>query len=98
MKGIRFYLEYRNPEDKRKATRRKLGNHEGTVIALFLDTWQPNGVDNTADCMAGIYKHPDSPVVGTSVSEGYLRDRCKHISEAQAREIHPALFERLDNE
>ena len=32
----------------------------------------------------------------TGVALGYLRHRCKRISEVKARTIHPALFERMD--
>jgi hypothetical protein len=40
--------------------------------------------------------HPNSPVAGTSIDVSILRERCKRISEAKARQIHPLLFERLD--
>jgi hypothetical protein len=43
-----------------------------------------------------IFDWPNSPVAGTGVSLDYLRQKCKRISEAQARTIHPVLFEWLD--
>ena len=35
MNGVRFYLEYPNSAEKRKATRKRLGNHSGNVIAVL---------------------------------------------------------------
>lgn len=97
MKGVKFYLEYPNRQEKRKATRANLGNHEGNVIAVldndyFIDAQG----DPTAEAIAGFLSTKDSPVMTTGVSLDYLRERCKRISEATARKIHPELFIRLD--
>ena len=35
MNGVRFYLGYPNSAEKRKATRKRLGNHSGNVIAVL---------------------------------------------------------------
>lgn len=35
MKDYTFYLEYPTLKDKRKATRKELGNHSGTVLAVL---------------------------------------------------------------
>jgi hypothetical protein len=40
---------------------------------------------------------PNNPVCFGSYSDGYLREKCKDISEKQAREIHPNLFKVLDS-
>jgi hypothetical protein len=48
------------------------------------------------EALAALFVRPNSPVAGTGVALGYVRQKCKRISEAQARTIHPALFERLD--
>lgn len=87
MKGYRFYSDFRNTVDKRKNV------HRGSVIALLLGTnGRPLWSGSIADCIAGVYDWPDSGVATTGVSGDYLRTRCKRITEAKAREIHPALF------
>ncbi len=48
------------------------------------------------EAIAALFEQPNSPVAGTGVALDYLRQKCKRISEAKARTIHPALFERLD--
>ncbi len=97
MKGVRFYLEYPNSLEKRKATRHNLGNHEGNVIAVLDNgNYISSGGDPTADALAAVFYRKNSPIAGTGVSLEYLQERCKRISEATAREIHPQLFIRLD--
>ena len=92
MKGIRFYLEYRSTYAKRQR------QHSGTVFAAFV----ANGVHPMKgggwEGMSAISDHPNSDVCGTSASWEYLRKRCRRISESMAREIHPKLFTRLDND
>ena len=98
MKGIRFYLEHPSPAAKRK------GQHAGTVLAVDVDEhgcprWFFSAgevIDSMVECMGAIYAQPNSPVCSTSVGREYLTRQCKRIAEAQAREIHPALFERLE--
>ena len=97
MKGIRFYLEYPNQAEKRKATRGNLGNHEGNVIATLDGTEVITKHGPQVDALAALFDRPDSPVAGTAVSVEYLQERGKRISEAQARKIHPELFRRLDD-
>lgn len=96
MKGIRFYLEYPNQAEKRKATRADLGNHSGHVIATFEGTEAIGTHGPQVDALTAIFDRPDSPVAGSAVSLEYIRERGKRISEAQARRIHPELFRRLD--
>jgi hypothetical protein len=48
------------------------------------------------EAIAGLFDRPNSPVAGTGVARDHLHQKCKRISEAKARTIHPALFERLD--
>jgi hypothetical protein len=80
MNNVRFYEEL---ENKGKVTERGTGN----ALALF---------PQTMECLTSVYDYPNSPVASTSTVRAYLRGNCKRISENRAREIHPALFERLD--
>ena len=95
MKGIRFYLEYASPADKRK------GVHSGNAFAAF-DSLGNNFVPRLSggvwvlDGLGALFAAPNSPVASTAYAIGLLRSHCKRISEKSAREIHPALFERLD--
>jgi hypothetical protein len=88
MNGIRFYLEF---TDKSK---RKPG---GTVVATLVlngSYWSSGTIYYEA--LAAVFDWPNSPVAGMGVACDYLRQKCKRISEAKARIIHSALFERLD--
>lgn len=90
MQGIRFYEEFKNTSKTRGA---------GTVVAALVC----NGLyySNGKACygaLSGVYDRPDSPVASGGVSLEYLAQKCKHISESRAREIHPELFKRLDEE
>jgi hypothetical protein len=88
MTGIRFYEEF-NDRSKRKAS--------GTVVAaLVLNGTYGSGSKVCCEAIAGLFDQPDSPVAGTGVALDYLRQRCRRISEIEARAIHPALFQRLD--
>lgn len=97
MKGIRFYLEYPNSTEKDKATRKAIGNHEGNVAAVFYENWRVVDGEGYYDAISAAYFRPNSPVCSGSVSDGWLKKRGKRISETQAREIHPALFDYLDS-
>jgi hypothetical protein len=98
MNGISFYLEYPNSREKRKATRKALGNHSGNVIAILENGTYISGGQAVKDGIAAVYDWPNSPPASTGVSLEFLRERCKRISEATARAIHPQLFEWLDRE
>lgn len=90
MKGVRFYEEYAD-EKTRKVS-------QGNVVAI--DTETPPYRSGDVVCvsaLSGIYMSPNAPVATTGVALSYLRENCKRISEARAREVHPALFHRLDN-
>lgn len=90
MKGIRFYEEFTN-------TTKKVS--EGNVIAAFVANgtfWQSG--KPCYETLDAVYFRPNSPVASSSISLDFLRRFCKRVSEARAREIHPALFERLDEE
>ncbi len=88
MNSIRFYLEF---TDKSKC---KPG---GTVVAaLMLNGSYRSSGKVCYEAIAGLFDRPNSPVAGTGVACDYLCQKCKRISQAQARTIHPALFERLD--
>jgi hypothetical protein len=88
MSGISFYQEFSDKSKHRSA---------GTIIAVLLC----NGLycsDGKVcyEAIAGVFDQRNSPVAGTGVALDYLHQKCKRISEAKARSIHPALFERLD--
>jgi hypothetical protein len=90
MHHVRFYHEF---SDRRKT------KSTGNVFAAFVG----NGVhvSNGLLCYEGLgalFAQPNSPVAGTSASLDFIRETCKRVSEAKARQIHPALFERLDQE
>lgn len=98
MNGVRFYLEYGSPTEKNKATRKSPGDHIGTVVAVLVENGTfPCGQGKWCyDAIGGLHARPNSPVASTSASLDYLRENCLRISEEQAREIHPRLFEWLD--
>jgi hypothetical protein len=89
MKGYRFYLEHNSPQDKRK------GNDAGNVIAISTDII---GRDGDYEGLASVTSAPDSDVNWGNINIDYLEGYCKRISEEKAREIHPRLFARLDEE
>lgn len=96
MKGYRFYEELENKN-------RKDEKSDGNVFALFLDpdTNRPltywNGKEYMYEGMGAVFFHSNSAVCITGASPEYLRENCRRISEEKAREIHPRLFQRLDD-
>lgn len=100
MKGYIFYLEFPTAKAKRKATRKNLTGHSGNCIAVTSDRierieqWRVNGC---YPAFSPVYDHANSPCCFGSVSPEWLLSNCKRISEAQAREIHPKLFHRIEN-
>jgi hypothetical protein len=92
MKDFRFYVETLKDENGET-----LKNEDGwpvqTVNALYVG---PGSVAQHPEGLAGVFAQADSPVCWTGFSWEYLEE-CRRISEATAREIHPALFERLDS-
>ena len=88
MNGIRFYQEFRDKSKHRSS---------GTIVAaLVCNGHYFSSGTNCYAAIAGLFDRPNSPVAGTGVACDYLRQKCKRISEATARTIHPVLFERLD--
>jgi hypothetical protein len=88
MNGIHFYQEFR---DKSKAV------SAGTVVAVLVCNgpfWSSGKI--CFEAVVGLFDHANSVVCGGSVSLDYLREKCRRIGETQARAIHPALLERLD--
>ena len=88
MNGIRFYREFTD-ESKHKPS-------DTVVAALVLNGSYWSSGTICYEAIAAVFDWPNSPVAGTGVARDYLRQKCKRISEATARTIHPALFERLD--
>jgi len=88
MSGMCFYEEFSDTSKRSSA---------GTIVAALVCNglyWSSGRV--CYEAVAGLFDQPNSPVAGTGVACNYLRQKCKRISEAKARTIHPALFERLD--
>ncbi|KKN60396.1 hypothetical protein LCGC14_0532300 [marine sediment metagenome] len=94
MKGIRFYEEYDSPRDKRYR------QGDGNVFALSTDTPAFLGGQGEwcTEGLGALFHEPNSVVCSFVYAVERLRTHCRHISEQRAREIHPALFERLDTE
>ena len=87
MNGIRFYLEFNDT-----AKRRSGGNVVAALVAN--GTYRSSGTV-CYEALAALFDQPNAPVAGTGVALDYLRRKCQRINEANARTIHPALFERL---
>ena len=94
MKEFRFYLDHASAHDKRN------GKHEGNVTAVVVSNGTypayPTG-EACYDGIGAIFNTPGSDVASTGVSVQWLRENGKRISEAEARKIHPRLFQYLDN-
>lgn len=94
MKGVRFYEDFTDKRNKRK------GESQGNVIAVFPEnTWlrcDEGVLYRMFDGIGAVYFYPNSPVGGCNVSQGYLWESCKRVSEAKARQVHPSLFAVLD--
>jgi hypothetical protein len=90
MKGIRFYLEFKTAKDKRR------GNHTGNVFAACIETKYMSRKEPCIEGFGSVYDRANSPCCYIEASLDYLRLNCKRISESQAREIHPMLFERME--
>ena len=93
MRNVRFYVEYKTAADKRKATRRNLGNHTGNCIAVLTDVETSN--PRFVATIAGVFEDANSPCCFTEAQREYIRETCLFVSEETARSIHPNLFFRL---
>lgn len=91
MQGYRFYAEY---------TDKPGGTPAGTVVAIQPETgrrFQLVGYNEYIyDGVAGVFSSPNTPVASCSISQKYLDTTCREVTEAEARGIHPALFQFLD--
>ena len=95
------------PTDKsllpRRSTVRDLREYAalgGTLNVIALETdvkpyW--NGHGYSYECLAAVFGYPNSDTACTGVSPEHLR-KCRRIPEQLARQLHPRLFARLDNE
>lgn len=99
MKNIRFYLEYPSEKAKTLATRKKLGKHTGNVIAVIGGTAQARCDGKLRytiyDAVVAVTWNKNSDVCSSTVSEDYVRQRCKRISEKITKQIHPKLLNYL---
>lgn len=53
--------------------------------------------DGTLEVIAALLDQPDSPTASCGITRKLLADRCRRITEAEARKIHPSLFAWLDS-
>jgi hypothetical protein len=90
MNGYKFFEEYRD-----EAMQASSGN----VIAVNLGAGsfvQHGGVCYRAVVPAPERGIPNSPVTMILFNAEYLGTRCRGVTEARARKIHPKLFEFLE--
>ena len=92
MIGYKFYLEYPSTKDKNKGTRKELGNHCSSVVAIMYNQYRIVNDGIMYDGIVGLTVAINPYVASSGVHSGYLKERCKLISEKQARLIHPNLF------
>lgn len=98
MKGYKFYLEFDSRTLKNNTTRKNLVNHSGNCLAVVNDSKRYDGRNGLLfDAFGAVQDIPNNNCCFTSVSTGYLHEKCKRISEKQARKIHPKLFERIED-
>lgn len=94
MKGMRFYEEYTDQHSRRQSA--------GTCVAVDTETGRLENLGDRLgwvyEGLAAVFTGRNGPVSSTGVSVDYLREWCKRVSEAEARDIHPRLFEWLDME
>jgi hypothetical protein len=91
MREYRFFEEFSDG---------RLESSSGNVIAVDLagDSFvQEGGVCYRALCAIQDAARPNSPVLQRYFNAEYLGARCRRITEARARKIHPKLFEYLDS-
>ncbi len=91
MRGLRFFEEYTDAARARSA---------GTVVAIDMtgrSFVQEGGVCYDALSAAADGPSPNGPVLQRWCNAEYLGSRCRRVSEARARAIHPRLFEYLDS-
>lgn len=95
MKGIRFYQEFAN-KSKTKPTGNVIAALAGRVTGAAGNGIFFSGGVACYEAVAGLFDDPNSPVASTAVAVDVLREKCKRVSEAKARQVHPNLFEYLD--
>lgn len=84
MKDFRFYEEFRN---------KRRGESAGTVVAV----WLPSCRYGEWEGFVSVFEHPNCATINyCGGSYDYLRQNCKRISEERARQIHPNLFNRIE--
>jgi len=97
MEGIRFFKD---------ASEGRVRSGRGWSRKDFPDGFNGMAVlyENTVpgqpcvECRCAVYDGPgDGPYAGGSVHFNYLSEKCKRISEAEARELFPVLLRELDN-
>ena len=86
MRGYVFYLEHSTPAAKRKR------EHSGNVLAVCYPFEIFAG---SVEALVGVYDWPNSAICGGCTDRAYLAKYCRRVSEAEARRVHPAMFDHL---
>ena len=77
---------------------KNLGNYSGNVIAVIKETKKEQWLINHCyEAITAVFECKNSDCCFGQVSPEYLTERCKRISEKQAKEIHPNLFYYIEN-
>ena len=90
MRGYRFFEEFMNEQREQSA---------GNVIAVPLGDGPFVGEGTVllhAVGAADPAKKKNASVAPSIFEAEYLGTRCRHVTEAHARNVHPRLFEYLD--
>ena len=88
MKGVTFYAEYPTEAEKRAG---------GSIFTVLAKTskwdyqYERGSWADAVTCEYGCGNNRNHFTV-TSVEKAYIRKNCTRISEAQARLIHPEIF------
>lgn len=109
MKGVHFY-EVLLKKDRTRG--HKGDERSGNCCAVFYGQrhWEPrkvfSGPNKGLIVHEAIYEGvgcvqhedvgPNLPVASTAISMGYIDSKCRRVTEQRAREIHPALFQWLE--
>jgi hypothetical protein len=85
VKDVQFYEQFNDDEKTESA---------GKVIAVLVNRWKHGsaGQGRIFKAVLGLAKVPNAPAVQSTVAERYLDAKCRRISEARARQIHPNVF------
>lgn len=93
MKGFTFYIEYKNKSEKRKNI-----NGINCIAAITENKPFKSSNDYCYDALGTFMEDTipnDNRLCWGNYSLDYIQENCKRVSEKEAREIHPNLFNHL---